>query len=1339
MGTRVFGLIIRAFCVLGILAALGGVGTPVIAAAGITVSVMSTGAKGDGTTDDTTAFRTALGQLDAAGGGTLVVPQGTYSVQPKNLVVHSNISVAGTQATIRANQIGFSLFDLSGANISMSGVIIDGNNLAVQGTEIGSGATNVSLSNDVYQNFTQPSDQTNLLYDALPVGIRIDASGNGITIDSVTVQNVKAINRNGSAPSPGTAWDPVARGIWITAAGGTSAENITIKNSTFSNVTPKDDGDCIVIQDSTAYANLQVLHNTFNSCAKRAIKIQVPGAVVANNTINNPFLGNNLYSQYTTDANTYDMVSAIAVYASNVAVFNNTITGVGTYYNAIEIGAGAAVSNVSVQGNSVQMGSGTGAVMAYSSFVRSFQPVDLLTITNNQFSTGNAANSVPNGIRLDPPVTRATIKNNTISNVATPIQCSSPCQAPYPPSIAVPAYFYPGSPWTQLDKAAPTVGIAVMNPNNGPGAASNADYVSQAAASQQAGLAVLGYVYTGYANTKAAYNGSRTIAAVEADIDNYFAWYHVDGIFLDEATNTCDPAYLSYYTTLVTYIKEKGGKGLVALNPGTATGECYLTAAPAADIIVTFEGHYSDYISGSYSQPAWVANYSPSRFWHLVYDTPDVSSMQNAVNLGKQRGVGLLYVTPNGANNSNPWGALPSDPYWTDELDAVQGIQPPAPVGLVNGNFASGLNGWTPFCRTWGQAPLTPASTCGNFAAASAAGLQLTASGTQYNQPYIGVTQTVATSAKAVLGGTVTVNAMDTCNTDGAVHAIAHLLNAAGAELGSIDFYHHPYTTGCTPYLYAGTSTIYYQDMPTWLPGAGPQNFTMDVAAIIGQHLAGVDAAQVAAITVELMNYSDFTRPTVTFDNLSLSGSPAPIVGSISPAAAASGAAPLTLTVTGSNFSSGAVLQWDWNGQTTNLPSSVQSGTQLSATIPASLLSATGVAYVSVISGGAASNQAPFYITNSGATVSGSSSVSGSGSVTTTTAGVSATATIGSGTVTVAQYASNPAPASSTFRGNGSYFDVHVAPGSTFTSLTIQDCSTNGGTQAYWYSPTGGWTLASNQSYNAATGCIAITANNTGTSPTIAQLTGTYFTFTAPDTTPPATTASLAGKLGSNGWYVGPVTLTLAAADNPGGSGVAATSSSSDGGATWQPYTAPLPFAGDGQYTVQFRSTDQAGNVETAKSVSFKIDQTPPTVTYAGNAGAYTVDQTVSITCAAADNLSGVASSTCADIVGPAASFPLGSNTVSATATDNAGNVGTGSTTFTLQVTFASLCNLTEQYVTKQGIAHSLCAKLDAAAGGDGDANHGPLNAYVNEVQAQSGKALTAAQAAVLSRLARAL
>jgi hypothetical protein len=33
-------------------------------------------------------------------------------------------------------------------------------------------------------------------------------------------------------------------------------------------------------------------------------------------------------------------------------------------------------------------------------------------------------------------------------------------------TMAVPAYFYPGSFWTQLDQAGPGVGVAVMNPDS---------------------------------------------------------------------------------------------------------------------------------------------------------------------------------------------------------------------------------------------------------------------------------------------------------------------------------------------------------------------------------------------------------------------------------------------------------------------------------------------------------------------------------------------------------------------------------------------------------------------------------------------------------------------------------------------------------------------------------------------------------------------------------------------------------------------------------------------------------------------------------------------------------
>jgi hypothetical protein len=102
----------------------------------------------------------------------------------------------------------------------------------------------------------------------------------------------------------------------------------------------------------------------------------------------------------------------------------------------------------------------------------------------------------------------------------------------------------------------------------------------------------------------------------------------------------------------------------------------------------------------------------------------------------------------------------------------------------------------------------------------------------------------------------------------------------------------------------------------------------------------------------------------------------------------------------------------------------------------------------------------------------------------------------------------------------------------------------------------------------------------------------THFTV---DATPPTTTAttSPAAPNGANGWFTVPVQVTLTAQDDDG-SGVASTEYAIDGG-SYQPYTAPFTVTGDGVHTVLYRSTDTAGNVEDAKTLTLKIDLTNPT------------------------------------------------------------------------------------------------------------------------------------------------
>jgi hypothetical protein len=123
---------------------------------------------------------------------------------------------------------------------------------------------------------------------------------------------------------------------------------------------------------------------------------------------------------------------------------------------------------------------------------------------------------------------------------------------------------------------------------------------------------------------------------------------------------------------------------------------------------------------------------------------------------------------------------------------------------------------------------------------------------------------------------------------------------------------------------------------------------------------------------------------------------------------------------------------------------------------------------------------------------------------------------------------------------------------------------------------------------------------------------------TTTDTTPPVTTPVLPSPTGLNGWYSAPTVLNFKALDDL--SGVIRTEVSQDNRTTWEPLACDgIALNDDGVYTVFFRSKDLAGNRETPKSITVKIDSTAPVTT----AHYLVLDQLVSFV--ATDNLSGVA------------------------------------------------------------------------------------------------------------------
>src|SRR4030095_13745202 len=115
---------------------------------------------------------------------------------------------------------------------------------------------------------------------------------------------------------------------------------------------------------------------------------------------------------------------------------------------------------------------------------------------------------------------------------------------------------------------------------------------------------------------------------------------------------------------------------------------------------------------------------------------------------------------------------------------------------------------------------------------------------------------------------------------------------------------------------------------------------------------------------------------------------PAPVLASINPTSAIAGGPAFSLTVSGSNFVSGAVVRWNGSDRSTT-----GGGNQLTATIPASDIAAAGTASITVVNpgpGGGASTAASFAINNPipvGASINPPSPISGGPAFTLTVTG----------------------------------------------------------------------------------------------------------------------------------------------------------------------------------------------------------------------------------------------------------------------------------------------------------------------------------------------------------------
>ena len=177
---------------------------------------------------------------------------------------------------------------------------------------------------------------------------------------------------------------------------------------------------------------------------------------------------------------------------------------------------------------------------------------------------------------------------------------------------------------------------------------------------------------------------------------------------------------------------------------------------------------------------------------------------------------------------------------------------------------------------------------------------------------------------------------------------------------------------------------------------------------------------------------------------------------------------------------------------------------------------------------------------------------------------------------------------------------VKDAGDSTVRTLRAPASQAAGTYEVVWDGTADGGTAAPDGDYTV----VVTAATSQGTTTAVR---GVRLDATAPQTTQdPAADA----------WHTSAVNVTLSAADAL--SSVTGTEVDLDG-LGWVAYTEPIAVAGDGVHSLQYRSTDEAGNVEPAREGAVKIDGTAPVTAQSGADGLWH-NAAVTVTFSAADD-----------------------------------------------------------------------------------------------------------------------
>ncbi len=288
------------------------------------------------------------------------------------------------------------------------------------------------------------------------------------------------------------------------------------------------------------------------------------------------------------------------------------------------------------------------SLLSYSESTSTIESVASGTTTTANSVSNSSASSSTSSLR------------STATSSTTTTQQTSVHQLPESTGIVIPLYTnYSTSKWSEVIQAKlshSTVPIvAIVNPHIGPGTYYNSSFAAGVKRMQQAGIMVLGYVWTDY--------GAKNGSYLDAQMQAYSTWYAVNGIFLDGMANSLrspSGAYMpAYYANLTAYSKSIG-MTIVFGNPGA---DVPVQFVGTVDTLGIFE---NSFLPSLKFLGGWHAKYNKTNFAFVSYNVTSLSSMSSYI-VEASNFVGYLFLSNMTRSH------YPSPPPYLNQLVATLG------------------------------------------------------------------------------------------------------------------------------------------------------------------------------------------------------------------------------------------------------------------------------------------------------------------------------------------------------------------------------------------------------------------------------------------------------------------------------------------------------------------------------------------------------------------------------------------------------------------------------------------------------------------------------------------